>query len=347
MSKLICSRKIGGVVRTVLSLMIAMSVCAMVALPAHALNCGDAITADVTLTADLGPCTGNGISVDGIPAHVTVNLNGHTLRGTGNGGGITLGAAFPGVTIKGPGKIANFATGVSAGGAATDLMIYDVTFIGNPQAISLNGASSANIRILNNTIQSGGRGQTAINASNEGNVYIYQNVITGFSVAAISILGQTTMTADENFISQNQAGIVSDTFLTCTVIRGNNVTLNRANGIQMGVDPTAQKHARAELVSTSSCNDIEDNTVTSNGNNGIFVQGGDYSPIVQNNIVSGNQGNGISIVGAGASGTMQVLGNRVSNSSGMDLLWDSNGNTCWTQNIFTTSSPATLPPPCS
>ena len=346
MLKLNCSQTVGGISRVVLSLAIAVSVCTVIAQPAHALNCGDVITADVTLTSDLGPCSGNGISMDGIPTHVTVNLNGYAIRGKGTGNGITIGAAFPGVTIKGPGKIANFAMGILAGGAAPDLMVYDVTLTGNQNAIGLSGAGNASIRILNNVIQSAGKGATAISAGNEGNVYIYQNVINGFSTAAVSVLGETTVSIDENLIALNQVGVITDTFETCTNIRGNTITLNRGDGIEMGSDPSAmKKQAKPELASTASCNDIEDNTVSYNGGNGIFVEGGESQPLVQNNIVTSNGANGISIAG-GDTGSIYIMGNRVSGSVGSDFLWDGNGTPCWKQNIFTTSSPATLPP-CS
>jgi hypothetical protein len=55
----------------------------MLASPASAedpIECGDTITHSVTLTADLGPCPGDGLIVgaDGI----TIDLGGHTLTGS-------------------------------------------------------------------------------------------------------------------------------------------------------------------------------------------------------------------------------------------------------------------------
>ncbi|HEX3542546.1 MAG TPA: hypothetical protein VHT75_19110, partial [Acidimicrobiales bacterium] len=44
--------------------------------------CGQTITASVTLTADLGPCLGDGLVVTA--SNVTLNLNGHTITGGGS-----------------------------------------------------------------------------------------------------------------------------------------------------------------------------------------------------------------------------------------------------------------------
>jgi hypothetical protein len=342
MSKINYSKTSGRIEYVIFAILAIMCVVTIATQPAGALSCGDIITADVTLTADVGPCPGSAVSMDGIPAHVTIDLNGHKIIGRGTGTAITIGAAFPGVTVKGPGQIINFAGGILGGGAATDLMVYDVTFLGVGNAIGVGGAGTARIRILNNTIKGNGRGGTAISVADEGGVYIYQNVITGFSTAAVSILGETTVTIDGNYIAHNQAGVVAESFETCTVIRGNNVILNRGIGIQMGFGPAAKQIQ--PMVATSTCSDIEDNRVTSNGGDGIFVASGEFAPIVQDNIVASNSGNGISIVGAAGGGPMQVVGNRVSNSIGTDLFWDGNGTACWSQNISGTSSPATLPP---
>src|ERR687888_1206711 len=51
------------------------------------LTCGQTITRDTTLHADLGPCPGDGLVIGA--ANVTVDLNGHAILGddTGNSGG--------------------------------------------------------------------------------------------------------------------------------------------------------------------------------------------------------------------------------------------------------------------
>lgn len=43
------------------------------AAPAYPLSCGDTITANLTLTSDLGPCVGNGMVIGA--AKITVDLH--------------------------------------------------------------------------------------------------------------------------------------------------------------------------------------------------------------------------------------------------------------------------------
>src|SRR5215467_5390663 len=70
--------------------------------------CGQVVTSDLTLTTDLIGCPGDGLIVE---ANVTVNLNGHTIRGSGQGVGVL--ARGDRVTVMN-GTITNFGTGLDA-----------------------------------------------------------------------------------------------------------------------------------------------------------------------------------------------------------------------------------------
>jgi nitrous oxidase accessory protein NosD len=80
-------------------------------LPASAVavqpQCGDVVTADVTLEADLLECPGDGLVV--AAPDVTIDLDFHRVDGTGAGTGIDVKA--PDVTIRN-GRISDFANGV-------------------------------------------------------------------------------------------------------------------------------------------------------------------------------------------------------------------------------------------
>jgi hypothetical protein len=79
--------------------------------------CGSTITSDVQLTADV-TCEEDGIRV--AADNLTVNLNGFTLRGDGPDSNTTgiLVDGVSGVSIRGPGMIADFGNGVAFTGAA-------------------------------------------------------------------------------------------------------------------------------------------------------------------------------------------------------------------------------------
>lgn len=312
---------------------------------AQALQCGANITTNTTLTADLGPCSGVGLGVDGAPAHVTLNLNGHTISGSGMGTGVTVGSVSFGLTIKGPGKITNFGLGIDMGGSG-DVLIYDLLLKGNQAGMAIGNFRSGSSRVLNNVIVGGKQGQTGISLGNVDNVYIYKNTISEFAIA-VQMLAETTSVVDENLIIGNHAGIAAGGGTPfCYNIRGNVVALNLGTGVQIG-GPIGGSSPQAVPTTIQTCGTVEDNTITLNGGSGIAVAGGEgvFSALVQDNIVSFNKINGISVTGIGLD---QVIGNRVQDN-GTDLFWDGIAppqQVCWFQNIFNTSSPATLPP-CS
>jgi hypothetical protein len=106
--------------------------------------CGSTIGSDVELTADI-TCEGDGIRVGG--DNLTVNLNGFTLRGSGDDTNTTAiivdGAS--GVIIKGPGMVTGFGTGVAymdaSGGAMSDVYVGT-----NDIGVQLDSTTGTHIR---------------------------------------------------------------------------------------------------------------------------------------------------------------------------------------------------------
>ncbi|MDQ6616868.1 MAG: right-handed parallel beta-helix repeat-containing protein [Actinomycetota bacterium] len=94
-------------------------------------SCGGTITTSTTLTADVGPCSGDGLIVTA--NGVTLNLNGHRVFGTaapeaqGDFAGIRL-QRVSGVTVKG-GTLDHFAAGVMVsegrGNTVRNLVVRD------------------------------------------------------------------------------------------------------------------------------------------------------------------------------------------------------------------------------
>ncbi|WP_214408863.1 NosD domain-containing protein [Sphaerisporangium fuscum] len=93
-------------------------------------GCGTVLLTSVKLTEDL-TCTGDGLVIGA--DNVTVDLNGHTVSGSGTGRGIgssdsSAGTRWTGTTVRG-GTIQGFAKGMSFFGA-TDVKILNVTVSG-------------------------------------------------------------------------------------------------------------------------------------------------------------------------------------------------------------------------
>lgn len=112
-----------------------LQLCSLIA---TAQSCGDVVVSHVTLTSDLH-CTTGYYALDVQANGVTIDLNGHTLSGTTALAGITV-VGYDGVTIKGPGKISGFWTGVNAV-RADNLTVTGLKFDSMGAGINHNHAS--------------------------------------------------------------------------------------------------------------------------------------------------------------------------------------------------------------
>jgi Periplasmic copper-binding protein (NosD) len=93
-------------------------------LRAVSLACGSTVTTSVTLATDLTDCPGRGVTV--AAAHVTLNLNGHTISGQGSFYGVYVSSGS--VTVEN-GTIHSFSVGVQLfgdGSRAQNLRISNV-----------------------------------------------------------------------------------------------------------------------------------------------------------------------------------------------------------------------------
>lgn len=286
------------------------------------LACGDRIQTSIKLTHDLGPCPADGLHIVAATP-VTLDLNGHKIIGQGAGTGVSMFGES--IIVKGPGRIVNFGVGINLDHGTEDVMIYDLDLVRNIEGINLLNANR--VRILDNTVDGRDRGKTGISIFGVGD-YVYRNIIRGHSDFGV-LLSVGTPVVSQNVITENHVGIHFGREGSYTV-RGNMVFRNETNGIE------------AELMEAGSCGTIEDNFLRANGENGLLVTGGHFvnaACVVRDNVAEDNRLAGINI--AGATGHT-VIGNRASHN-GVDLQWDGVAGACWSQNIFSTSSPQTLP----
>ena len=135
--------------------------------------CGDVITQDTTLTADLY-CPGSDGLVIGA-SYVTLDLAGHTLRGDGNGTGVIkrhLDDFFHDITIEN-GVVRNFASGISLGGFF-DYFIENMKVTNNVEiGIGLSGDS---VSVSDSTVAfNGGSGITTVQGILDTPSGIYSN----------------------------------------------------------------------------------------------------------------------------------------------------------------------------
>jgi parallel beta-helix repeat protein len=304
--------------------------------PAYGISCGDTIRNDVVLTADLGPCTGGGLILSNPEHSITLDLNGHVIKGIGVSIGVDVIfsiSSIP-VVIKGPGMITHFEAGIVCGGPSSILVeISDLSISNN--AVGISGGRCGG-RIINNVIR--GPGRFGISLGESGSSKIKGNTITGFDLpdgAAIdffSAIGVNNFVT-ENVIQKNANGVlvprggIDGPRLT---IRCNHISHNRQDGIAL----------------TGSNHTIEANRVNHNGRDGIALSGSFQRDLVQDNIADSNGRYGIAL--HDLSSTLTALNQIIDNKAlgnGVDLFWDQTGtNSCWKFNIFKTSVPTGLPP---
>lgn len=295
--------------RTSIALVVTTTLALGAVLPAPGMAasaaCGDALTASVTLDADLA-CGAGGLTVaaDGI----AIDLAGHTISGTsGNGIDNTLG--FDRVTVKN-GTIDGFETGIVHGGGEKHVI----------RAMRVrNGVSSirleAGVRFtkIQKSFVSSNTGRmievfgddnvvTRVVATNGGGlgiaIYGNRNVVTKNTVTsaldgiALSGAASATIVSGNAVANSRGAGIIVALFGGA----GNVVTKNRSDGnVEEGI-----------IVTGTDDTVVSGNTVTGNGI-GIRI-GVAERTVVAKNVAVANGDDGI-VIGAAAVGTV-VTGNK-------------------------------------
>jgi len=260
------------------------------------LSCGSTITADTTLTADIGPCPSFGLIV--AADNVTLDLGGHRLFGTPqplDDAGIYM-KGRSGVTVRN-GTINAFDAGVAIEGGSANT-VTGIRAVGNIGRFSAGVfsrfgdgiaiMSSTNNRITKNLLQNNapysGVGVYTLIDSNHpretsgpasGNL-IDSNDVLDNRLGRDGLLGST-----------DNDGIRLETNTTGTIITNNRVNNSGLDGIALFV-------GSADTV-------IRNNQVTNNGlyrttarnGDGIMVGRASDRTVVENNFIRGNGDNGI------------------------------------------------------
>ena len=289
------------------------------------LSCGQVITKSTTLTADLGPCSGNGIIIGA--DNITLNLNGHTISGTpGPGDGNAAGVRLPmrsGVLVTGQpgnsgktGTITGFDAGVVVNGGSANtvenLTVRDNIGPNDSTATLGDGIvlfSSADNTIRNNTVDHNGL-YDGIGVLGSGS---HRN-----TVAANTITRSVSGTDLGTGVGVVLSGVIDEA--TGDMIHGNKVVDNliQANAGAGSSNVNVQDGLIAR-------NTIEDNGHVMRPGNGIGLRTG-VNPdsrighnVVQNNAIRRNGGKGIENIFH--SNENQFLGNTIEgNGGGSDAL---------------------------
>jgi parallel beta-helix repeat protein len=283
-------------------------------------SCGDTITQDTTLTADLTNCPGDGLDVgaDGI----TLNLNGHTIDGTvtqplacgdtpADADGVRVGG-HDGVTIEN-GTIQQFSIGVN-GGAEDDGMsnayLHDLAVRGNGQhgieigvrhfPPSATAPTNDDNVVEHNTIEgTDGCGGSDIVLSNTVRNRVGYN--RTHRSQGIGVCCSEHAIVEHNFVDNDNLGSefafggadIEVVFGGHNLVRNNNVTGSGADGIAIGEgehdtvarDNHSHGNGGAGVLLNEAIDDrVENNQLDHNGFVGVISFVGDRNTISGNHI---------------------------------------------------------------
>jgi parallel beta-helix repeat protein len=218
---------------------------------AQGVYCGAYVTQNVTLQHDIYGCVDGGILVG--RSGITIDLNGHTINGLGEGDGIAA-TGVSGVTIKN-GSIVNFEAGLRMTGV-TNSRVLDTRLRMNSDASAwVEGSSQNKFRRL--TMTENGDGGFRLIASS-------RNRIAGSTISGAS-----------------DSGIMLEELSSYNRLVRNNITL-AGEGIKVegGTENRVFRNttswnggAGIEVAEDSLLTRINENNAHHNGADGIFIEG--------------------------------------------------------------------------
>jgi parallel beta-helix repeat protein len=250
-------------------------------------SCGQELRSSVLVMNDLSGC------IDGLVVGrqgITVDLNGHTIAGTGLGAGLRN-DGYDGVTLRN-GTVENFDYGVQlnpgtdgnvvealtvdrnelagieltgAGTAGQGTMVRGNTVIWNGRGIAVLGGSTA-ATVLDNTVDANTRAGLVVQGS-DGNT-LRGNEVTLTADAAVVLDG-----ADENLVEQNGISGSSDAGVRLVSSSSNTLRGNTLEGTGDG---------GMLLTEASDGNRLEGNTLIATGDAGILIADSDRNRVLFN-----------------------------------------------------------------
>jgi hypothetical protein len=205
------------------------------------LGCGSTLTDSVTLDHDIGPCSEGGLTVEG--GDVTLDLNDHTITGSGSGIGVLIRTPADGTPTSlslRKGSIVGFGTGVGIlvqkreGGCGEPgtIAVDRVEADANETGISVFGfpGCPANITLSRNKVI--GNTGDGIAAAVVGPISILESYVAENGRVGVRASFDSVRRIEGNFVSRNgEDGIHIDD--TVTSVINNRVMENGGIGISI------------------------------------------------------------------------------------------------------------------
>lgn len=283
------------------------------------LNCGSVITENTVLAADIGPCNIDAVIVGA--SNITLNLNGHTISGTGVG-------SFTG---QAAGVLVDRQTGVTVTNGTVTEFFHGVrvfqgsgNFVNRMTAVSNRGGNGI---LFESTSDNRADANMVIGNGRFSGMATFDNFRFPPAAARNSFTRNTVkMNNAVAFGTVRPSGISIENG-PGHLVSGNTIETSGANGVRI----------RTATLNPVAGAQISQNRIMRNGADGISAETGTSGHLIERNVVTGNRQVGIRI----ASQDTRIIGNSVRANAGGDLL-DTNPNcdaNTWSGNAFGTASP--------
>jgi hypothetical protein len=260
------------------------------------IQCGDSITQDTTLDGDLA-CPGNGLIVLA-DNEVTIDLAGHTIAGAGSGTGIE---SFFKLQLRN-GTVRNFGAGIYTEGRlvvdhmvfeqngagvvchyATPCIVEDNVFRQNGSGLNLLSADQGGTTgvVRRNGFYDNDRGASIEDYS----ASVTRNVFAGNGQYGIQLDYHAEGEMTHNRVVDGDGAGVVITYGSQITLRSNLIAHNDGDGVALSGGGDFG-HTRA---------DIDHNSVTRNGGDGVSVRGLHLDAAIYGNRVDRNGDDGIDV----------------------------------------------------
>jgi parallel beta-helix repeat protein len=299
-------------------------------------SCGETITTDTTLAADVANCPNEGIVIGA--DNITLDLNGHTVSGNGStvavcpegaycDVGIDNTAGHNGVTIRN-GGLRSFEIGVFVIGGSEN-RIHGLSSA-NESSFGMIVGDSREARLDHNS--STNDGVNGLVLFNSQHLRIDHDSITGTSGYAVPVFGSSHNRFDHNLFTNDQHGFLLESSDENAGSNDNDIRSNRlVRGPSIEVDHSTDNRVRDNVLTNPSDGvlliesrrtQVSDNAIrqagigfVEAGGFGILLDGADDNRL-ERNAVSGGKGPGIFVTTLESAGTSDrnVVAHNAANS---------------------------------
>jgi|GEM_PF-798568 len=195
--------------------------------------------------------------------------------------------------------------------------------ISNNRGTGIYATNPSNLHVSNNTI-----------SNNVGIASAYDNTAGGIYILGGSATIVTNIISN-NSVDKGDGGVSLINLLGATLIRGNTITENSANGIDTGVGGVKVQGNTATVT-------LSDNTINNNsGGGGLKIRWSNAYILIDKNTISNNidrGGNAAGVDVVGGSGYIDLANNIISNNQGRGVRVNESNNLTISRNIIYSST---------